>query len=69
MPSGDVCFDVIFSLKSRVLIDLSRWVGYLFIFVKGKVASEWQEQMTRLGIEIEHRNYCVIDTKKPSPPT
>ena len=36
--------------------------------VKIKVANEWQEQVTGLGLEIEHRNYSMIDAQAPSPP-
>ena len=37
--------------------------------LKVKVANEWQEQVTGLGLEIEHRNYSMIDAQVPSPPT
>ena len=37
--------------------------------LKVKVPDEWQEQVTGLGIEIEHRNYSMIDSQAPSPPT
>ena len=29
--------------------------------LKVKVANEWQEQVTRLGLEIEHRSYSMSD--------
>ena len=37
--------------------------------LKVKVANEWQEQVTGLGLEIEYRNYSMIDAPSPSPPT
>ena len=37
--------------------------------LKVKVANEWQEQVTGLVLEIENRNYSMIDTQTPSPPT
>ena len=36
--------------------------------LKGKVANEWQEQVTGLGLEIEHRNYSMINAQAPSLP-
>ena len=32
------------------------------------VANEWKEQVAGLGLEIEHRNYSIIDAQAPSPP-
>ena len=37
--------------------------------LKVKVADEWLEQVTGLGLEIEDRNYSMIDAQGPSPPT
>ena len=46
----------------------SRYIP-LVMKVKVKVANEWQEQVTGLGLEIGHRNYSMIDAQAPSPPT
>ena len=35
--------------------------------LKVKVANEWQDQVTGLGLEIEHRNYSMIDAQAPYP--
>ena len=37
--------------------------------LKVKLTNEWQEQVSGLGLEIEHRNYSIIDAQGPSPPT
>ena len=37
--------------------------------IKVKVANEWQEQVTGLGLEIEHRNYSMNDAQVPYPLT
>ena len=34
-----------------------------------KVANEWQEQVTGLGLEVGHRDYYMNDAQVPSPPT
>ena len=43
-------------------------IWYLTILVF-QIANEWQDQVTGLGLEIEHRNYSMIDAQTPSPPT
>ena len=36
--------------------------------VNVKVANEWQELVTGLGLEIKHGNHSMIDAQAPSPP-
>ena len=36
--------------------------------LKVKVANEWQEQVTGLGLETEHRIYSMNDAQAPIPP-
>ena len=38
------------------------------IGLKVKVANEWQEQVTGLGLEIENRNYPKNAAQDPYPP-
>ena len=44
-------------------------VSCLGLKLKVKVTNGWQEHVTGLGLEVEHRNYSMSDAQAPFPPT